>query len=419
MAGIRGLERWTVLLAAALVAACGSSGATSPTTHPSMATAGATISLLSTPRESPAQASPDRSLPPGVTVVDIANVIQRLDWSPNGNLLAVLTSGGTFGTGRADIFDLAGRLVTSFDAFDMAWVDDTRLMTIVVSPEDTAHGTATVHSIDGTASDSVPGTFGGMLGNGHGSVALVAPDVPSDTPRPESFRIWSNGNLGPIITGLGTPIRWSLDGTLLALMQTKDSGVAGVFERDHAAMYSVGGPIPGTLRVVKLPEEVVTVSHPLADIRVSTYFSPDGGRLATSAGLVLDLRDGVSTQVPGLGDQGGSVEGWHSGGLVTVGQDGRVSLWTPTGTTAIPNAFDWAFFGPNEEDVATLAAATDAPTAPALAVVRRAGGSVSILLNLGWSVVTWSADGICFMTTGTIDAQLIDNRLLRVELPAG
>jgi hypothetical protein len=417
MVGMPALERLTILVvAAALVAACGSSSAPSRTPQPGMATAGATITGPPTPRQSPAQASPGQSLPPGVTVVDVANVIQRLDWSPNGKLLAILTWGGELGTGRADVLDLAGRKIASFDAFDVAWLDDSHLMSLVASPDDIAHGTATVRSIDGTTTDAVPGTFGGMLGNGRGSVALMAPHVPSDAPQPESFRIWSDGNLGPTITGLGNPVRWSPDGRLLALMRATEPGA---YESDPAAMYSVGGPIPGTLRVVKLPERAVTLSHQLDDIRVNAYFSPDGTTLATSAGLLFDLVGGRSTQVPGTYADGGHVDGWHGDALVSVGVDGRVSLWTAAGTTGVPDAHDLAFFGPNEGDIATLAAPPADPNAQPRAVIRRAGSSVSISLNTGWTMATWSAGGICFITTGTINAQLDDNRLLRVELPAG
>lgn len=51
----------------------------------------------------------------------------------------------------------------------------------------------------------------------------------------------------------------------------------------------MGGPIPGTLVVMKLPEKTVVLSRPLDDIRLNVYFSPDGTRLATSDGLILDL----------------------------------------------------------------------------------------------------------------------------------
>jgi hypothetical protein len=204
----------------------------------------ATTSLaLTTPAATITEAASEQSLPPGVTVVDTANGIQRLDWSPSGKLLAVLTLGWELGLGRADILDLTGRRIASFDAFDMAWVDDSHLMTLVVSPNDTAQGTATVHSIDGTESNVVPGTFGGMLGNGHGSVALMAPVVASTAPADESFQIWSNGQLGPRVVGFGLPMRWSTDGRLVALIRDSETGGGG----------EVGGSTPGTLTVLKLP----------------------------------------------------------------------------------------------------------------------------------------------------------------------
>jgi len=68
--------------------------------------------------------------------------------------------GRDFGTGRVDVLDLTGHQITSLVAVDMAWVDDTHLMTLGVSPDDTTHGTVTIFSIDGTVSGVVPGTFG-------------------------------------------------------------------------------------------------------------------------------------------------------------------------------------------------------------------------------------------------------------------
>jgi hypothetical protein len=346
-------------------------------------------------------------LPPGVTVVDEANIIQRLDWSPSGKLLAVLAWGGEWGTGRVDVLDLSSHKIASFDAFDMAWVDDTHIMTLVVSPNDTAHGTATVQSIDGSGITVVPGTFGGILGNGHGSVALSSPVAASEAPAKESFQVWSNGQLGPRIAGYGYPMVWAPDGRLLALVgETSTGGGAN----------GVGGPTPGTLRVLKLPEKTVVLSRPLADIRgLDASFSPDGTSLATSDGVV-DLADGSSMKLTG------QPEGWTaSGSLVVVGQDQRVSLWTPAGTAVVPNAFEWAVFGPNAGDVATLPAADqnpDNPFLPTTAVVRRAGSSAPIPLDASVQVTTWSSSGICFMPTGTADAQAGDDRLLRIELPA-
>ena len=404
MAKVCRLERAAILAAAVFVAACGSSATPSPMPTRSTATATTTGTALTTPAATITQATSEQSLPPGVTVVDTANSIQRLDWSPSGKLLAVLTWGWELGFGRADILDLTGRRIATSDAFDMAWVDDTHLMTLVVSPDDTTQGTVTVHSIDGTQNTVVPGTFGGMLGNGHGSVALMAPVVATTAPADESFQIWSNGRLGPRIVGLGLPVRWSADGRLVAVVS---EGAAG------SRPNGVGGPIPGSLRVLKLPEKTVALSRPLDDIRLDVYFSPDGTRLATSDGFVLDLADASTVQLTGR------PEGWTTTRtLVVVGLDHRVSLWTPAGTTAVPDAFDWAAFGPNEGDIATLPAADDNLSAPVTAVVRRPGGAVSIPLNVGLSMAAWSAGGVCFIATGTIDAQLENNRLLRIELPA-
>jgi hypothetical protein len=414
MAGIRGLERWAILAAAVLVAACGSSTASSQGPTQRAATAEPTSTALSTPAATTSLAASGEFLSPGVTVVDTANSIQRLDWSPNRKLLAVLTWGGELGTGRADVLDLAGRRVASFDAFDMAWVDDTHITTLVVSPDDTAHGTATVRSLDGTESNVVPGTFGGMLGNGHGSIALTAPVLATTAPADESFQIWSNGQLGPRIAGFGLPMRWSADGRLMALLaQTTVGSGANRLEAEGDVLAAAGSPIPGTLTVLRLPERTVGLSNPLADIRLDVYFSPDETSLATSDGVVMKLADGGSTQLAGR------PEGWTPDGeLVVVGQDHRVSLWTPAGASPVPNAFEWAVFGPNYGDIATLAAADENPTDPVTAVVRRAGGAASVPLNIGLGMAAWSTGGVCFIATGTIDAQRVDNRLLRIELPA-
>jgi hypothetical protein len=183
---------------------------------------------------------------------------------------------------------------------------------------------------------------------------------------------------------------------------------------ETAVLLAAGSSIPGTLTVLKLPENATVLKRPLDDTRLDVYFSPDGSRLATSGGLVLSLADGSSTQLTG------SIDGWTSeGALVVVGGDGRVSLWTPARTAAIPNAFDWADFGPSEADVATLPAPDENLSFPVAAVVRRAGGSLSIRLNVSLVMAVWSSGGICFIATGTADAQREDNRLLRIQLPAG
>lgn len=359
---------------------------------------------LPSPRFTVSPTWPGHSLPSGVTVVDGASTIDRLDWSPNGKLLAVLTWGGVWGTGRADVLDLAGRRLASFDAFDLAWVDDSHMMTLAVSPGDIGHGTVAIHSLDGSGSTVVAGSYAGILGNGHGSVALLAPLVGGGAPPDDSFHVWSNGQLGPRIAGYGQPRRWSADGRLLAFT------AEGKLTDGPRGM---GGSIPGTLTVLRLPEQTVVASVPLDDIRFDVYFSPDGGRLATSAGLVVDLSNGHQIQVTGRPD------GWTaSNELVLVDSNYRVSLWTPAKTVTIPNAFNWAIFGPTDDEIATLPAADDSdnPALPMTAVVRRGGASVSI--QLGWSkVATWSSTGVCFIATGTYDAQVEDNHLLRVELP--
>jgi hypothetical protein len=340
-----------------------------------------------------------------VTVVDGASTIDRLDWSPNGKLLAVLTWGGVWGTGRADVLDLAGRRLASFDAVDLAWVDDSHLMTLAVSPGDIGHGTVAIHSLDGSDSTVVAGSYGGILGNGHGSVALLAPLVGGDAPPDDSFHVWSNGQLGPRIAGYGQPMRWSADGRLLALVADRST---------TGTVNGMGGAIPGTLTVLRLPEQTVVASVPLDDTRLDVYFSPDGGRLATSAGLVVDLSNGRTATVANYADDWTS-----SGALVVMDSSRRVSLWTPARTASIPNAFEWAVFGPTNDDIATLPAASDNLALPTTAVVRRGSASVSIQLNDGVGTATWSSTSVCFIATGTYDAQVEDNHLLRVELPQG
>ena len=404
MGGIRGLERSAILAAALLGAGCGFSGC-SPETSASEAGARATNTAIPVGSTIPGPASPSGALPPGIAVVDTANSVQRLDWSPGGELLAVLTWGGVLGNGRADILDLAGKTIGSFDAFDMAWVDDAHLMSFDATPNDTAHGTVAIHATDGTESANLPDTFGGMLGNGHGSVALMAPVIGSTYSTDVSFRIWSGGQLGQSITGFGQPMAWSPDGGLLALISQSPTGSGGV-----------GGPIPGTLTVLEPHSRSVVLAHQFADVRMDVYLSPDDSKLATSDGSVLSLADGNSIRVTG------QPKGWTAdGSLVVEGADQRISLWTPTVTNVVPDAFDWAVFGPNAGDVATLPAANqnpDNPTLPTSAVVRRGGSSASIPINASLVMATWSSTGVCFIASGTQDAQAGDDRLLRVELPA-
>lgn len=402
MSGNRGLGKWAVLLAALSVAACGSLSGPGPRASAIVLPSATPPSVASLTPAPTTKTSADQPLPPGVTVVDAATDIRRLDWSPNGTLLAVLTWGGTAGTGRVDVLDLTGKRISSFEASDVAWVDDAHLMTFVASPDDIARGTVTVQSIGGSGSAAVPGTYGGLIGNGRGSVALLTPVQTGDPAGAESFEVWANGRIGPRVTGFGQPVRWSPDGRLLALVRASGGGSGGT-----------GSPIPGTLSVVRLPDTKPLVTRPLDDVRLDVFFSPDGASLATTDGLVLRLASGPTTQVSGRTD------GWtRSGELVVVGQDQRVSLWTPEGTAQVPDAFGWAAFGPDPGDIATLAAASESSNTPVTAVVRRARATASIALNNGVTQVAWSSGGVCFLSTGGVDAQLVTDDLLRVELAA-
>jgi len=328
--------------------------------------------------------------------------------------MAVLAWGGELGTGRADILDLAGHRIASFDAFDMAWVDDTHLMTLVVSPDDTSRGTVTVHSIDGTESDVVPGTFGAMFGNGHGSVALMAPVAASQGPATESFQIWSNGRLGARIAGpraaramvrgrtTAGPCRRERDRQPNSRGRQRDSGLArrgradsGNPERAEAARED-GRPVASSRRH---PNERVLLAgrHQAGHIRRPHAGSGRWPEHATDRQRRgLDRRRGAGRRWPG-----------PAGFVVDAGRD-----------NSGPKRLRMAVFGPNESDIATLPAADENLSAPVMAVVRRAGARYPFhstparARRPGRRAVSASSPRVRSMP------QLVGNRLLRIEIPA-
>lgn len=398
----------TIAIVVVVAAAC------TATTTPAVSTLtldGSSSRLASPPPIASPAESP--SLPPGVATIDTAHAIDRVAWSPDGQFLAVEAGSGTVGLGVADILSADGRYLGSVAGWEFAWLDASHLATL----EGVGSSAVIVRSVDGTERTKVPGQYSGILGNGHGLVALVEATDARDWP--EAFRIWSASGLGPKIRGRGFPVAWSPDGHLLALFKptpkaTGDSGSVGLASTG-------GGDTPATLSVLRFPgaTPVAGGTGAVLDTRTVLAFSPDGHWLALSGGegtVIFDLHGGRPTTVSRLTPLGWSPDGR----LVLQGPDGTVRLRAPSGSLTDPGLPPgFVHYGPSMDDVAIFQQdAIDKGSGRAL--IRIGDFSVTIPLFMAGpgATVLWTADGsACYLATGTDDAQQLHDHLLRIARP--
>jgi hypothetical protein len=406
-----------VVLAIA-AAGCGSGGSSPAASTPAGAT---TPSPSPTPAPTPAPTVPvpapswtGEPLPDGVTPVDLANRIESVDLSPDGRLLAVLSSGRVYGTGRVDVLDAGGQRLSSFFAFKACWVDDSHLMTLAVSPDSTGVGTATVQPVDGSAGSVVAGQFSAIACNEHGLVAMSDPVF--EYPGEPGFRIWSDGALGPRIDVRGSPVEWSPDGQYLAILDLNPSTSSP--PGGLATGRAVGSQFPVIATVMRFPDQEKLMSGlTLYGPGIVTRFSPDSSSIVlspTEPGTTAATTHSVVVALPGPARtpvEAGIPHGWTPAGkLILVDDKGRISLWSQAGTTPVPGAYQSAVFGPDEADFATLNKA-DPPTA----TVRHGDRSVVVPLAFATLTAAWASAGVCFIaTSSTTPTQ--DDYLLRVDL---
>lgn len=409
------------VLLAAVAAACGAttSSPAAPTATPPSSPS------TTTPVSATASAAPGPTLPPGTLVLDTVSAIRSMELSPDGTLLAVLVTDKQ-SDGTIELFTAAGVPLATFAGTGATWVDATRLATFQPG-SGVVNGSVTIHPVDGSAPQALPGSWGGILGNGHGSLVLESA-FPQGAYGGDHFQVWSNGRLGPLIAGYGMPWTWSPDGTLLLLHRdlATVTGPAGLVLADT-------GSIEAELKVLRFPGGTAPASFPagiIVDSRMAPPFSPDSRYLAA---------DGVAAPPPGerpagplvidLGwdvDVGGGsvrtlgvltpVLGWAPDGRVVVqSTDGHVLLWGLDGTLSDPGLPSGQVrYGPTMTDLVL----PNVGSGPAV-TIQTSRGSVAVPMHVyGAESVIWAPDGrSVFIDTGSTDAQQIMDELLRVPLP--
>jgi len=332
-------------------------------------------------------------LPPGARVVDGAWNIAELDWSPDGAHLAVLRSDQTAGQGLVDILDPHGNLSTGFKATTAGWLDASHIVTFWAAQDGTAGGSVTVHALDGTPDIDIPGTWAGILPNGHGTLVLP---IPNGVDPPDAFRVWTAGTLGPAITGHGDPMRWSPDGHLLALESgiTYGGGTGASITADLQVL-QFPGPVP-----LRVPGDTRLDGH------TPLLFSADSGSLvATTA---VDASPGVYSPtlydlhadttrpiaVPGYG-----LSWTPDGRLVVQAEDGAVRLWSPVDGSVTAGPAGLLAYGPDVGDVVT--SATQVNGSPTTIEVTATTGSLTLATTGASPSATWTPDGSAiFVATG-------------------
>ncbi len=144
--------------------------------------------------------------------------------SPDGDFLAALMQDKQ-SNGTVEVFTVEGTKVAAYAGQDFGWLDATTLA--VFQPgADAVNGPVTLHDV--AAPDiaalvvPLPGTWGGVLGNGRGALVLDSA-VPQGEYGFDHFQVWTSGRLGPLLTTFGTPMAWSPDGSLLVLEASRDT----------------------------------------------------------------------------------------------------------------------------------------------------------------------------------------------------
>jgi photosystem II stability/assembly factor-like uncharacterized protein len=343
-------------------------------------------------------------LPAGSALVDTSFSFGALAWSPGGQVLAAEAADQGFGHDRVDLFAPDGARIASIPGSGFGWLDAARLAVYQASPS-VGGGTIGLYTTAGRLIERLPGRWGGMLANGHGSLALE-PVASPGLAAAGAVRIWTAGTLGPPIAGEGMPERWSPDGTRLLLVRTDLTAQTG------ATLASTGGPIPGVLTVIRAAVGAVIAPTPyrLADVRGSRAWSPDGRYLATDdagGATVLDLASG---RVLRTGVTGSPLTWRPDGRLVLVASDGASRLWSPNGQ-ATPSGLPPGdpTYGP------TLAQVAIRPPSGATMLTLISHGTTLALSADPGSSATWAPDGsACFVTTAAPGTPML---LVRVASP--
>ncbi len=254
-------------------------------------------------------------------LADRAPAFGRIAWSPDGSTLAVIAHTGP--TSELRLFDSAGHPRGTLPGVGMAWVDATHVVTL--DPNGFRFDDLNLRSIDGQQVERLDAKLGqavtGVLGNGHGAVALSL-DTGGVDPGPNARSwIWSEATGMRPVQG-AFPLAWSPDGRRIALLRE--------LPEPSARIETPAGPADLVLAASAAPAVVEVRSYPalelIASVPASTQtgrvaFNPDGASVAVGgapfpqASALLDLRTG-------------DVSVLHAGGEpIDWLPDGRLLVW--------------------------------------------------------------------------------------------
>jgi len=355
-------------------------------------------------------------------VLDTVSAVRSMELSPDGKRVAVLVTDKQ-SNGTVEVFTAAGTKVAAYAGQDFGWLS-TDMLAVFQPGADGVNGPVTVHTVDGSLNGIpvplIPGTWGGVLGSGHGPLVLNSA-VPQGAYAFDHFQVWTSGSLGPLLTTFGTPMAWSPDGTLLALERSRDTVVhptgivladTGSYDADLSVLH-----FPGGHPLARFPSGLVVDSP--------AYFSRDGRYLAANESaldphgqgpIIIDLVTGVVLHLGLVAP----VLGWTPDDrVVLVATDERTLLWGADGSLTGPSLPPGAVaYGPTMTDIAQANPSTDA--IPRLTLTSSDGSvTVPVLVSPPPSTaVVWTSDGqAVFVDTGSTDAQKIMDQLLRVPVP--
>jgi WD40 repeat protein len=373
-----------------------------------------------------------------VETIATGSSIESIDWSPNGQRLAVAIWSGTLGVGQVDVFATNGSgALATYDGTAAAWLDESTIAISASNPDPGAR--IVVHSLDGIPGVALPRPRYGLLGNDHGLAAIFDTDYAQARPEVSILGHWSPLPASAIFgrwselqfSTPGWPSRWAPDGRFLALgvapPETGDAGSVGLSRSDWTARpdpvrLAAASQDPLALGLMRVPSgAIVNTPSLIWDGHVPWLFSPDDSLLVgmTEDGVTLAL----DTTSGGIAKRLGNLlpDRWLSDGrLVLSRPDETTVVWNPSNDSLSSTsvAADTLSSGPLPGEALSF---RDVGNPGEAAVEVRMGGHLaSIHLEYGlapWAS-SWAPDGSAlYLGTATDDAQKLHSSLVRVSVP--